>query len=79
MTRRGSRTKKYNEDAYEYILKAALLRRRILEKCKCLGFEIEDEKNNKAIEKVVQDIGKEARHRTLVCQTDEQVRGLISA
>ncbi|CAF9928792.1 MAG: hypothetical protein ALECFALPRED_004142 [Alectoria fallacina] len=52
--------------------KAALLRTRIIEKCKCLGFEIDDEKNDKAIEDVVQDIGKEARHRTLVCQTDEQ-------
>lgn len=59
--------------------KAKLLRRRVLEKCKCLGFEIDDEKNNRGIEKVVQDIGKEARHRTLVCQTDEQVRRLISA
>ncbi len=54
--------------------KAALLRKRILESCKCLGFEIDDEKNDKAIEDVVQDIGKEARHRSLVCQTDEQVR-----
>lgn len=58
--------------------KAALLRSRILEKCECLGFEIDDEKNNKAIEGVVQDIGKAARHRTLVCQTDEQVRSLGS-
>ncbi len=47
-----------------------------MEKCKCLGFEIDEEKNDKAIEDVVQDIGKEARHRTLVCQTDEQVRRL---
>lgn len=54
--------------------KASLLRTRILEKCRCLGFEIDDEKNNKAIQDVVQDIGKEARHRTLVCQTDEQVK-----
>ena len=59
--------------------KATLLRRKILEKCQCLGFEIDDEKNNKVIEEVVQDIGKEARHRTLVCQTDEQVRRLIPA
>ena len=59
--------------------KATLLRRRIVEKCKCLGFEIDDEKNDRVIEDVVQDIGKNARHRTLVCQTDEQVRRLISA
>ncbi len=56
--------------------KAALLRKRIMEKCKCLGFEIDDEKNDKEIEDVVQDIGKEARHRSLVCQTDEQVRNV---
>lgn len=56
--------------------KAALLRTRVLENCTCLGFEIDKEKNDKAIEDVVQDIGKEARHRTLVCQTDEQVRRL---
>ena len=59
--------------------KATLLRRRILEKCQCLRFEIDNEKNDKVIEDLVQDIGKEARHRTLVCQTDEQVRTLISA
>ena len=59
--------------------KAALLRSRILEKCECLGFEIDEEKNHKDIEAVVQDIGKEARHRTLVCQTDEQVRILNCA
>lgn len=59
--------------------KATLLRKRILEKCECLGFEIDNKKNNKVVEEVVQDIGKEARHRTLVCQTDEQVRRLISA
>ena len=56
--------------------KAALLRSKVLEKCSCLGFEIDDEKNDRVIKDVVQDIGKEARHRTLVCQTDEQVRGL---
>ena len=55
--------------------KGGLLRSRIVDKCKCLGFDIDDAKNPKAIEDVVQDIGKEgAKHRTLVCQTDEQVR-----
>ena len=53
--------------------KSALLRSRILEKCKCLEFEIDDEKNNKAMKDVVQNIGKAVRHQTLVCQTDEQV------
>ncbi|MCJ1303785.1 hypothetical protein MMC08_006596 [Hypocenomyce scalaris] len=53
--------------------KGGLLRSRIVDKCKCLGFDIDDAKNPKAIEDVVQDIGKEgAKHRTLVCQTDEQ-------
>lgn len=55
--------------------KAILLRTRIVEKCSCLGFELDKESNEKRIEEIVQDIGKgDARHRTLVCQTDEQVR-----
>lgn len=52
------------------------LRRRIVERCKCLGFDIDDRKNDKGIEELVQDVGKEARHQTLVCQTDEKVRRL---
>ena len=52
-----------------------MLRSRVVEKCKCIGFEIDDKKNGKTIEEVVQEIGMEgARHRTLVCRTDEQVR-----
>lgn len=54
--------------------KAALLRTRIVEKCQCLGFGLDQQTNNNSIEDIVRDIGKEgARHRTLVCQTDEQV------
>lgn len=54
--------------------KADLLRNRVVEKCQCLGFGIDEQKNRSAIIDVVQDIGSEsARHRTLVCQTDEQV------
>ena len=54
--------------------RATLLRTRIVEKCRCLGFELDEESNEKTIENVVQDVGKQdARHRTLVCQTDEQV------
>jgi acetate kinase len=46
-----------------------------VEKCRCLGFELSEEKNGKKIKDVVQDIGREgARHKTLICQTDEQVR-----
>lgn len=55
--------------------KAALLRTRVAESCECLGFELDQQVNNNAIEDIVRDIGKRgARHRTLVCQTDEQVR-----
>ena len=54
--------------------KAALLRTSIVGKCGCLGFEIDQQTNTNAIEDVVWDISSQnARHRTLVCQTDEQV------
>ncbi|KAL8686611.1 MAG: hypothetical protein Q9218_006986 [Villophora microphyllina] len=54
--------------------KADLLRQRVIEKCQCLNFEIDEQRNGKPIEEVVQDIGRKgARHRVLVCQTDEQV------
>ncbi|PBP19746.1 acetate kinase [Diplocarpon rosae] len=53
--------------------KSDLLRRRVAEEAKCLGFEIDTERNERKIEGVVRDVGKEgARHRLLVCQTDEQ-------
>lgn len=55
--------------------KGTLLRTRIIGECSCLGFELDKESNEKKIEEVVQDVGKgDAPHRTLVCQTDEQVR-----
>lgn len=54
--------------------RATLLRTRIIEKCKCLGFELDEQRNQKKIKDVVQDISKDgARHQTLVCRTDEQV------
>ena len=54
--------------------KATLLRKIVVEKCRCLGFELDEESNEKTINNIVQDVGREnARHRTLVCQTDEQV------
>lgn len=54
--------------------KGDVLRSRVMDKCRCLGFDIDDAKNRKPVENVVQDIGREsAKHRTLVCQTDEQV------
>ncbi|KAI0159540.1 acetate kinase [Xylariaceae sp. FL1272] len=53
--------------------KSDVLRSAVVAQASCLGFEIDDSANAKEIEDVVQDIGKkEARHRTLVCLTDEQ-------
>ncbi|KAI9875797.1 MAG: hypothetical protein M1830_007988 [Pleopsidium flavum] len=53
--------------------KGALLRTRVMEKCRCLGFDIDEGKNQKSVDDVVVDMGKEgAKHRTLVCKTDEQ-------
>ena len=55
--------------------KADLFRSKVVEQCRCLGFEIDEQRNQDAIKKTVQDISSQgARHRTLVCQTDEQVR-----
>lgn len=53
--------------------KSAELRKRVVGACRCLGFEVDEGKNGRKIEDVVQDVGAEAaRHRVLVCQTDEQ-------
>lgn len=53
--------------------KGEKLRRRVTEAVACLGFEIDEERNGKVGGDVVVDIGKEgARHRVLVCKTDEQ-------
>ncbi|KAI9644830.1 hypothetical protein NHQ30_006857 [Ciborinia camelliae] len=53
--------------------KSEILRKRVVEEVGCLGFVIDEERNGKAIVDVVQDVGKEgSKHRTLVCQTDEQ-------
>jgi len=58
------------------------LRSRVVEKIRCLGFELDVAKNGEKITEVVQDIGKVgAKHRVLVCQTDEQfemARGTVS-
>ncbi|KAL8825064.1 MAG: hypothetical protein Q9170_007945 [Blastenia crenularia] len=59
--------------------KASLLRAKVAEKCRCLGFEIDQQKNGNEIKDVVQGIGNvNAGHKILVCQTDEQVRGIPS-
>ncbi|KAH8905591.1 acetate kinase [Coniochaeta sp. PMI_546] len=53
--------------------KSERLRAAVVEQCQCLGFEIDEGRNGKKIEGVVQDVGREgAPHRVLVCQTDEQ-------
>ncbi|SMY22581.1 unnamed protein product [Zymoseptoria tritici ST99CH_1A5] len=53
--------------------KGAGLRRAVTEGVKCLGFELDQEKNGKPGEDVAVDIaGKGSRHRVLVVQTDEQ-------
>jgi acetate kinase len=53
--------------------KSSKLRARIVEKAACLGFGIDADLNAEKIENVVQDVSSpDARHKTLVCQTDEQ-------
>lgn len=53
--------------------KSERLRAAVVEQCQCLGFEIDEGRNGKKIEGVVQDVGRDgAPHRVLVCQTDEQ-------
>ncbi|APA14773.1 hypothetical protein sscle_13g095430 [Sclerotinia sclerotiorum 1980 UF-70] len=53
--------------------KSEVLRRRVVHEVGCLGFEIDEVKNGREMKEVVQDVGREgARHRTLVCLTDEQ-------
>ena len=59
--------------------KAALLRTRIVEKCKCLGFDIDEQTNNDTKGGIVRSIGLEgSKYQVLVCQTDEQVRNIPS-
>ncbi|ETS87703.1 acetate kinase [Pestalotiopsis fici W106-1] len=53
--------------------KSDVLRRRVVDQVACLGFALDEDRNALPVEDVVQDIGREgAKHRTLVCQTDEQ-------
>ncbi|KAJ4409942.1 hypothetical protein N0V91_002418 [Didymella pomorum] len=57
------------------------LRKEVVRGVKCLGFAIDDEKNSQSVEDVVTDISdKDARYKTLVVQTDEQLemaRGVL--
>ena len=53
--------------------KSDRLRQRVTDDVGCLGFVADKDLNRKPIEDVVQDIGENgAKHRTLVCQTNEQ-------
>ncbi|KAF3017383.1 hypothetical protein E8E14_000435 [Neopestalotiopsis sp. 37M] len=54
--------------------KSDVLRQCAVDQVSCLGFALDEDRNARAPgEDVVQDIGsKSAKHRTLVCQTDEQ-------
>jgi acetate kinase len=53
--------------------KSSKLRKRVTEDVGCLGFTIDQDENEKEISGIVQDVGaRDARHRTLVCATDEQ-------
>lgn len=57
--------------------RSAYLRQLVVEKCACLGFTLDEEKNNQVNGDVV-DIGlSDAKIRTLVCATDEDVRSQI--
>lgn len=53
--------------------KSAFLRSRVVEKCICLGFTIDEDKNNQPGQARVVEIGKDSKLRTLICQTDEEV------
>jgi acetate kinase len=52
--------------------KSADLRRAVVEKVACLGFAVDGDKNQKGVQKVVEDVSVEGKRRVLVCQTDEQ-------
>lgn len=54
--------------------KGSALRKAVIEGAKCLGFDIDQSKNEKPGEGVVEEITKRgARHRVLICKTNEQV------
>jgi acetate kinase len=54
--------------------KGVKLRQKVTEGVKCLGFELDEAKNEKPGEDVVEEITKEgSKHKVLICKTDEQV------
>lgn len=53
--------------------KSARLRSAVVDQASCLGFAIDDAKNNAEGDATVWDVGsKDSKQRVLVCQTDEQ-------
>ncbi|KAK4226940.1 putative acetate kinase [Podospora fimiseda] len=51
------------------------LRKAVVEQVGCLGFEIDQEKNNQKVKEVVEDLSKDessTKKKVFVCQTDEQ-------
>lgn len=53
--------------------KSARLRQAVVDNVSCLGFGIDTNANGGKLEGVVDDISEaEARHKVLVCKTDEQ-------
>lgn len=54
--------------------KGSKLRRAVVEATGCLGFALDERRNEACGEGVVQDVGADgAKHRILVCRTDEQL------
>ncbi|KAJ8108224.1 hypothetical protein OPT61_g8322 [Boeremia exigua] len=62
--------------------KGARLRKEVVKGVKCLGFELNEERNGKSVEDVVTDVsGPGSKYKTLVVQTDEQLemaRGVLA-
>ncbi|POR36492.1 Putative acetate kinase [Tolypocladium paradoxum] len=53
--------------------RSSRLRRAVVEGAGCLGFAVDEKRNGGGGDAVVRDVGADdARHRVLVCQTDEQ-------
>lgn len=53
--------------------KSAVFRREVVDRVACLGFGIDAERNERKVEDTVAEVGSDgAKHRTLVCLTDEQ-------
>lgn len=54
--------------------KSARLRNEVVHRTSCLGFSIDAARNSKDLTGVVEEVSSDtARHRVLVCQTDEQL------